>query len=119
MLQGTKVVLALPHGMGTSLGQETLLDGPSEGEPPAPRLPQSEEEVHLAFTRYLAPPRTVWRSLQEQTGAGGAGCRFTVRAPDALYLPAKMIHAVESVATAGAVSAVSFFYGLKNSSAGR
>ena len=40
MLQGTKVVLALPHGMGTSLGQETLLDVPSEGESPAPRLPK-------------------------------------------------------------------------------
>lgn len=134
MLEGAKEVLALPASMGPHLRREPLLDVPSgtstmrdaDGAAPvAPLLPTSVGQVHLATTRYLAPHRQVWQALSQHDGAarsgeygagsGGAGCRFVVRAPDALFLPSGTIHAVESLpaAAGAAVAAVSFFYGLK------
>jgi len=117
----------LDRGVVMGVAEEAGVDGIAVH--PTPRLPQTIEQVHLANTRYLAPHDAVWAALQKASAANSAansaghsaadlpvgsfGCRFTVQAPDALYLPAGTIHAVDSRPAGAPVAAVSFFYGPK------
>ncbi len=81
-----------------------------------PRLPKTEAQVQLNENHFLAS----WRDA-----AALGGCRYTVRAPDAVFIPPAWPHAVASVAPsrggvaqgastrpgqADVVAAVNFFY---------
>ncbi len=94
----------------------TSLSSPGQREPADADWPADQTQAKLDMrAHYLRSHADVWAELRRAkpgSADGSGACRFRVRPPDALFLPPRWLHAVETRADSHCrvASAVNFFY---------